>query len=204
MGRFLFWVNYYTLLFTSLFTLLSVTPSVTNFSCIRYSKLCFYMNFSAVPYVNISLLCEPILGLFDNAIYCDIYCDTTNRERCRTCMDALDGEKHPLVIKRFSGKHFEGCLAHGINDGALLGGFNLLEHVVGHEIVGTPRNVLRMFVELNRRNLPVLFEKGCGVGDEDRPGLKLWYIDHGVKTKIHILQIFCKDMDLYAYAKRHL
>jgi hypothetical protein len=33
--------------------------------------------------------------------------------------------------------------------------------------------------------------------------LKLWYIDHGVKTKIHILQIFCKDMDLYAYAKRH-
>lgn len=43
-------------------------------------------------YVNISLLCEPILGLFDNAIYCDnycdIYCDTTNRERCRTCTNA--------------------------------------------------------------------------------------------------------------------
>lgn len=38
----------------SLFTLLSVTPSVTNFSCIRYSKLSFYMNFSAVPYVNFS------------------------------------------------------------------------------------------------------------------------------------------------------
>ena len=58
MGRFLLWVNYYTLLFTllftSLFTLLSVTPSVTNFSCIRYSKLSFYMNFSAVPYVNFS------------------------------------------------------------------------------------------------------------------------------------------------------
>ena len=55
MGRFLFWVNYYTLLFTSLFTLLSVTPSVTYFSCIRYSKLSFYMNFSAVPYVNFSM-----------------------------------------------------------------------------------------------------------------------------------------------------
>jgi len=40
-------MNYYT----SLFTLLSVT----NFSCIRYSKLCFYMNFSAVPYVNFSM-----------------------------------------------------------------------------------------------------------------------------------------------------
>ena len=53
MGRFLFGVNYYTLLFTSLFTLLSV-PSVTNFSCIRYSKLYFYMNLSAVPYVNFS------------------------------------------------------------------------------------------------------------------------------------------------------
>ena len=47
MGRFRFWVNY--------FTLLSVTPSVTYFSCIRYSKLCFYMNLSAVPYVNFSM-----------------------------------------------------------------------------------------------------------------------------------------------------
>lgn len=50
-SRFLFWVNYYT----SLFTLLSVSPSVTKFSCILYSKLCFYMNFSAVPYVNFSM-----------------------------------------------------------------------------------------------------------------------------------------------------
>ena len=199
MGRFLFGVNYYTLLFT----LLSVTPSVTNFSCIRYSKLCFYMNFSAVPYVSIWLLCEPIWGLFDNAIYCDIYCDTTNRERCRTCMDALDGEKHPLVIKRFSGKHFEGCLAHGINDGALLGSFNLLEHVIGHEVVRTPRYVPGVFVELNGRNLSVLFEEGCGVGNKDCPRFELWYIYHGIKNKIHILQIFCKDMELGAYAKRH-
>ena len=55
MGRFLFWVNYYTLLFTLLFTSLFTLLSVTNFSCIRYSKLSFYMNFSAVPYVNLSM-----------------------------------------------------------------------------------------------------------------------------------------------------
>jgi len=50
-GSLPFLVNYYTLLFT----LLSVTPSVTYFSFIRYSKLCFYMNFSDVPYVNFSM-----------------------------------------------------------------------------------------------------------------------------------------------------
>ena len=35
--------------------ILPVTLPVTNFSCIRYSKLCFYMNFSAIPYVNFSM-----------------------------------------------------------------------------------------------------------------------------------------------------
>ena len=68
-------------------------------------------------------------------------------------------------------------------------GFNLLEDVVGHEVVCTPRNVPGVFVELNRRNLPVLFEECGGVGNEDRTGFELWYIYHGCKTKIHILQI---------------
>ena len=74
---------------------------------------------------------------------------------------------------------------------------------VGYQREEDPDGVTGVVIQLNRRNLPVLFEERCGVGDEDRPDLKLWYIDHGVKTKIHILQIFCKDMDLYAYAKRH-
>ena len=57
-------------------------------------------------------------------------------------------------------------------------GFNLLEDVVGHEVISTPRNVPGVFVELNRRNLPVLFEECCGVRYEYRAGLQLWYIDH--------------------------
>lgn len=87
-----------------------------------------------------------------------------------------------IVLEALSVAYFGVPLLAG---GQCLVGFNLLEHVIGHEVVGTPRNVLRMFVELNRRNLPVLFEEGCGVGDEDRPGLKLWYIDHRVKLIIH-------------------
>lgn len=58
-----FWVVVTVVLLVTLLVTLSVTLSVilpvtlpvTNFSCIRYSKLCFYMNFSAVPYVNFSM-----------------------------------------------------------------------------------------------------------------------------------------------------
>ena len=37
-------------------------------------------------------------------------------------------------------------------------GFNLLEHIVGHEVIGTPWDVAGMIVQIDRRNLPVLFE----------------------------------------------
>ena len=68
-------------------------------------------------------------------------------------------------------------------------GFNLLEDVVGHEVVRSPWDVLGMVIQLNRRNLAILFEECGGVGNEDRAGFELWYIYHGVKRKIHILQI---------------
>ena len=64
-------------------------------------------------------------------------------------------------------------------------GFNLLEDVVGHEVVRSPRDVLGMVIQLNRRNLAILFEECGGVGNEDRAGFELWYIYHGCKTKIH-------------------
>ena len=60
-------------------------------------------------------------------------------------------------------------------------GLNLLEYIIGHEVIRTPRDVLGVLVDLNRRNLPVLFEERGGVRDKYRPGLELWYIDHGVK-----------------------
>ena len=57
-------------------------------------------------------------------------------------------------------------------------GFNLLEDVVGHEVVCAPRDVLGVVIQLDRRNLPVLFEERGGVRYEYRAGLQLWYIDH--------------------------
>ena len=57
-------------------------------------------------------------------------------------------------------------------------GFNLLEHIVGHEVIGTPWDVAGMIVQIDRRNLPVLFEERGGVRYEYRAGLQLWYIDH--------------------------
>ena len=68
-------------------------------------------------------------------------------------------------------------------------GFNLLEDVVGYEVVRTPRDVLGVVIQLDRRNLAILFEECGGVGNEDRAGFELWYVYHGVKNKIHILQI---------------
>ena len=42
-------------------------------------------------------------------------------------------------------------------------GFNLLEDVVGHEVVRTPRDVLGVVIQLDRRNLAILFEEEiCG------------------------------------------
>ena len=64
-------------------------------------------------------------------------------------------------------------------------GFNLLEDVIGHEVVRAPRDVLGVVIQLNRRNLAILFEECGGVGNEDRAGFELWYIYHGCKTKIH-------------------
>lgn len=60
-----------------------------------------------------------------------------------------------IILEALSVAYFGVPLLAG---GQCLVGFNLLEHVIGHEVVCTPRNVLRMFVELNRRNLPILFE----------------------------------------------
>lgn len=57
-------------------------------------------------------------------------------------------------------------------------GFNLLEDVVGHEVVRSPWDVLGMVIQLDRRNLAILFEECGGVGNEDRAGFELWYINH--------------------------
>ena len=64
-------------------------------------------------------------------------------------------------------------------------GFNLLEDVIGHEVVCAPWDVLGVVIQLDRRNLAILFEECGGVGNEDRAGFELWYIYHGSKTKIH-------------------
>ena len=80
--------------------------------------------------------------------------------------------------------------------GQCLVGFNLLEHVIGHEVIGTPRNVTGVVIQLNGRNLTILFEERGGIGNEYRPGLKLWYIDHGIIQKIHILQILLQRYGL--------
>ena len=61
-------------------------------------------------------------------------------------------------------------------------GFNLLEDVVGHEVVRSPRDVLGVVIQLDRRNLTILLEECGGVGDKDCPGFELWYIYHGVKS----------------------
>ena len=49
--------------------------------------------------------------------------------------------------------------------------FNLLEHVVGHEVISAPWDVAGMIVQMDRRNLPVLFEERGGVRYENRAGL---------------------------------
>ena len=60
-----------------------------------------------------------------------------------------------IVLEALSVAYFGVPLLAG---GQCLVGFNLLEHVIRHEVVGTPRNVPGVFIELNRRNFPVLFE----------------------------------------------
>ena len=56
--------------------------------------------------------------------------------------------------------------------------FNLFEHIVRHEVIGTPWDIAGMIVQIDRRNLPVLFEERGGVRNEYRSGLDLWYVDH--------------------------
>ena len=112
----------------------------------------------------------------------------------------IGGTLAGIVLETLTVAHFGVPLLAG---GQRFVGFNLLEDVVGHEVVRSPWDVLGVVIQLNRRNLAILFEECGGVGNEDRAGFELWYIYHGCKTKIHILQIFCKDMDLYAGVKRH-
>ena len=94
----------------------------------------------------------------------------------------IGGTLAGIVLETLTVAHFGVPLLAG---GQRLVGFNLLEDVVGHEVVRSPRDVLGMVIQLNRRNLTILFEECGGVGDEDRAGFELWYIYHGSKTKIH-------------------
>ena len=98
----------------------------------------------------------------------------------------IGGTLAGIVLETLTVAHFGVPLLAG---GQGLVGFNLLEDVVGHEAVRSPRDVLGMVIQLDRRNLAILFEECGGVGDKDCPGFELWYIYHGVKNKIHILQI---------------
>ena len=60
-----------------------------------------------------------------------------------------------IVLDALSVAYFGVPLLAG---GQCLVGLNLLEHIIGHEVIGTPRNVTGVVIQLNRRNLPVLFE----------------------------------------------
>ena len=106
-------------------------------------------------------------------------------EICDLLLD-IGGTLAGIVLETLTVAHFGVPLLAG---GQRFIGFNLLEDVVGHEVVRAPRDVLGVVIQLNRRQLPVLLEERGGVRYEYRAGLQLWYIDHRVKTKIHILQI---------------
>ena len=80
-----------------------------------------------------------------------------------------------IVLHTLAATYFGVPLLAG---GERLVGFNLLEHIVGHEVVSAPRDVAGMIIQMDRRNLPVLFEERGGVRYEYRAGLQLWYIDH--------------------------
>ena len=94
----------------------------------------------------------------------------------------IGGTLAGIVLETLTVAHFGVPLLAG---GQRLVGFNLLEDVVGHEVVRAPRDVLGVVIQLDRRNLAILFEECGGVGNEDRAGFELWYIYHGSKTKIH-------------------
>ena len=106
-----------------------------------------------------------------------------------------------VVLESLTITHFGVPLLAG---GKGLVGFNLLEDVVGHEVVRSPWDVLGMVIQLDRRNLAILFEERGGVGNEDRAGFELWYIYHGSKTKIHSRLILVQRYSIArTYEKTH-